>query len=318
MLELRELTRRFGDVVALDNASFVIRAGEAVGFIVLGLLAADHGEVRWNDVAIDRAARQRIGYMPEERGLYAKARVIDQLTYFSQLAGYDRPSARVQAKELLTRLGSPERASDKLEKLSLGNQQRVQLAAALVGRPDMLVLDEPFSGLDPVGVDTLAGEIEAALASGVGVLFSSHQLELVERLCDRVVMIEHGRIVRNEVVRMIDERSAIRFTVALTDRANGGADLRSTFADQRGVSRVDHLASTANSNDTGEADRSVTLLVHVDTTADPQFLLGLAQCAGSIIHFGFETPSLADRFRQSIDFTPTSDASPTEITGAGQ
>ena len=128
MLELRELTRRFGDVVALDNASFVIRAGEAVGFIgrngagkttamriVLGLLAADHGEVRWNDVAIDRAARQRIGYMPEERGLYAKARVIDQLTYFSQLAGYDRPSARVQAKELLTRLGIPERASDKLK-----------------------------------------------------------------------------------------------------------------------------------------------------------------------------------------------------------
>ena len=134
--------------------------------------------------------------MPEERGLYPKMKVQEQLVYLARLHGLSRPDASRRAAETIEVLGVAERANDRVENLSLGNQQRVQLAAALVHRPDVLILDEPFSGLDPVGVDALTGVLRGeADGRGVPVVFSSHQLELVERLCDRVVLIDHGRIV---------------------------------------------------------------------------------------------------------------------------
>jgi ABC-2 type transport system ATP-binding protein len=161
--------------------------------IILGVLGADRGEVRWRERPVDAGVRRRFGYMPEERGLYPKMRVRAQLTYLASLHGVAAPEAA--ADRWIERLGLSDRAEDRLEALSLGNQQRVQLAAALVHEPELLVLDEPFSGLDPVGVDVLSGVLAEYAATGVPVVFSSHQLELVERLCEAVAIIKDGRLV---------------------------------------------------------------------------------------------------------------------------
>ena len=161
--------------------------------IVLGVLSADRGEVRWRGAPVNTDTRTRFGYMPEERGLYPKMRVRTQLTYLAALHGVDAPEAA--ADRWIERLGLTERAGDRVEELSLGNQQRVQLAAALVHEPELLVLDEPFSGLDPTGVDVLSGVLSEYAATGVPVVFSSHQLELVERLCEAVAIIKDGRLV---------------------------------------------------------------------------------------------------------------------------
>ncbi len=152
--------------------------------IVLGVLEPDRGEVRWRGKPVDTGMRRRFGYMPEERGLYPKMRVRDQLVHFARLHGMSAAEAVAATDGWLERLGVAERARDRVEELSLGNQQRVQLAAALVHGPELLVLDEPFSGLDPVGVDVLSAVLRDLAGTGVPVIFSSHQLELVERLCE--------------------------------------------------------------------------------------------------------------------------------------
>jgi ABC-2 type transport system ATP-binding protein len=208
VLRLDNLRKSYGETVALDGVSFDVRAGEMFGFvgpngagkttlmrIVLGVLAADSGRVLWHGAPIEADARRRIGYMPEERGLYPKMRVRDQLVYIARLHGADEPAADAAAGRWMDRLGIAARAEDAVEALSLGNQQRVQLGVALVHEPDLLVLDEPFSGLDPDGVDALSGALlDEIRARQVPVVFSSHQLELVERLCDSIAIIAHGRI----------------------------------------------------------------------------------------------------------------------------
>jgi ABC-2 type transport system ATP-binding protein len=208
VLRLEELRKSYGETVALDGVSFDVEAGQMFGFvgpngagkttlmrIVLGVLAADSGQVLWHGAPIDAEARRRIGYMPEERGLYPKMRVRDQLVYMARLHGLSRPAAFEATDRWLERLGIAERAGDKVESLSLGNQQRVQLGVALVHEPDLLVLDEPFSGLDPDGVDALSGALLAEISDRqVPVVFSSHQLDLVERLCDSLAIIAGGRI----------------------------------------------------------------------------------------------------------------------------
>ena len=193
MLELIDLTRRFGDVVALDAVSFVVPPGQIVGFlgpngagkttamrIVLGVLEPDRGEVRWRGRPADLSTRRRFGYMPEERGLYPKMRVLDQLVYLARLHGLSDADADASSRRSLATLGVEDRAGDRVEQLSLGNQQRVQLGVALVHDPEVLVLDEPFSGLDPTGVDVMSGVLAERAEQGVPVVFSSHQLELVE------------------------------------------------------------------------------------------------------------------------------------------
>jgi ABC-2 type transport system ATP-binding protein len=207
-LEIRGLSKRYGETIAVQDLGFDVHAGELFGFvgrngagktttmrIVLGVLAPDAGEVRWDGRLLDFAARRRIGYMPEERGLYPKMRLAEQLAYLGELHGMTGVEARVSALRWLDRFGLKDRADDDLQALSLGNQQRVQLAAALVFGPDVLVLDEPFAGLDPVAVDVMADVLRERADAGVPVIFSSHELELVERVCDRVGIIERGRMV---------------------------------------------------------------------------------------------------------------------------
>ncbi len=208
MLTVSGLSRRFGDQVALDDVGFEVAPGRLTGFvgangagktttmrIILGVLAPHAGQVLWNGSPLTRETRRSFGYMPEERGLYPKMKIRDQLVFFGKLHGLDPDTAAERVDKLLERLGLADRCGDMLETLSLGNQQRVQIAAALVHEPVALVLDEPFSGLDPFAVDAMADLLREEVGSHVPVLFSSHQLELVERLCDDLVVLSRGTVV---------------------------------------------------------------------------------------------------------------------------
>ncbi|GAA5068873.1 ABC-2 type transport system ATP-binding protein [Thermocatellispora tengchongensis] len=205
MLVLDRLEKRFEGKQVLRGLTLAVRPGELFGLcgangsgkttvmrIVLGVTTADAGEVRWNGAPMDAAARRRIGYMPEDRGLYLKQRPLDQLVYFAMLSGVPQEEAERRAREWLEGLEVKAAANDKLEDLSLGNQQKVQLIAAVIHDPELLILDEPFSGLDLHAVDAMVEVLRAFAAGGIPVLFSSHQLDLVERLCDRVAIIRDG------------------------------------------------------------------------------------------------------------------------------
>jgi len=222
MIRLTAINRSFGDHRVLKDVSFDVKPGLMTGFvgangagktttmrIILGVLEADSGAVEVDGAPITRDYRAKIGYMPEERGLYPKMRVIDQLVYLGQLRGLSVTDARNKGNNILERLGLGERSRDNLEELSLGNQQRAQIAAALVHDPIALVLDEPFSGLDPVAVDTTLEVLREVAQTGAPVLFSSHQLDLVERLCDEIVIICDGAITaqgsRDELLRSVAE-----------------------------------------------------------------------------------------------------------------
>jgi ABC-2 type transport system ATP-binding protein len=294
VLELSHLSRRFGDVVALDDVSFSVGTGQMVGFvgpngagkttamrIALGVLHADAGEVRWRGAPVDAEVRRRFGYMPEERGLYPKMRVLDQLVYLARLHGLDAEDARSQAERTAEILGVGDRKRDRTESLSLGNQQRVQLAAALVHRPEALVLDEPFSGLDPVGVDVLSGVLREQAAGGVPVVFSSHQLELVERLCESVVLIHKGRIVAAGPIadlRAADERRLLR--VEVENAAPGWIERLA------GVRVLQPLPEGA-------------ILEIVDHAREAE-VLDAARAAGEVRHFSVVQPSLTDIFRKAV------------------
>jgi len=207
MLTIDGVTKQYGDRRVLDGVTFTVGDGRLTGFvggngagktttmrILLGVLQADAGTVSIDGATIGPADRRRFGYMPEERGLYPKMPVAEQITYFARLHGVDKRAAASRTTDLLDRLGLAPHADDAVEKLSLGNQQRVQVAAALAHDPEVLVLDEPFSGLDPMAVDVVLAVLREAAAGGVPVLFSSHQLDVVERLCDDVVVIAGGTI----------------------------------------------------------------------------------------------------------------------------
>lgn len=245
MLEIRKLTRRFGTTTAVDSVSFDVPPGRLTGFVggngagktttmrmVMGVLGIHEGEVCWQGSPISREDRRRFGYMPEERGLYPKQPILDQLVYLAQLKGMDARPARKEAAELLERFGLGDRMRDHLEKLSLGNQQRVQVVAAVLPRPAALVLDEPFSGLDPLAVDSMVDLLGDYTRDGVPVLFSSHQLELVERLCDHLVVLAAGRVVVAGSVTELRESGPPRF------RLVGGADA-GWVRDLRGVQALD-------------------------------------------------------------------------------
>ncbi len=295
MLELDRVTRRFGDVVALDHLSFSVEAGQMFGFvgsngagkttamrIVMGLDDPNAGEVRFAGAPIDRDMRSRFGYMPEERGLYPKTPALRQLTYLGRLHRLDKRTASDRAQALLERFGLADRMHESVENLSLGNQQRVQLAAALTHEPALLMLDEPFSGLDPVGVDALSEVLLERAARGVPVVFSSHQLELVERLCDAVAIIDAGHLVAAGEVEELRQRNGRRLLRVAVDTPDAGG-----WAD--GLAGV-HVQSR-------DATGVVVLL---EDGVDDQAVLAAAQAAGAVRHFAAVRPTLSELYREVV------------------
>ena len=240
-LEVDGLEKSFGDLVVLRGLNLRVQPGRILGFLgrngagktttmrcIFGLLDPDAGTVRYGGQELTRPIRRQFGYMPEERGLYPKMAVITQLVHFGRLAGMGRRSARDASMAWLDQLGLADRANDRLETLSHGNQQRVQLAAALVHGPQVLVLDEPFSGLDPVGVGEMGSVLREAAARGATILFSSHQLDLVEDLCVDVAIINAGRTVAHGDLADIRSRAdSRRVEVAVAGCALGARGGRS-------------------------------------------------------------------------------------------
>jgi ABC-2 type transport system ATP-binding protein len=292
-LELRALRRAFGDVVAVDDLSFTVPAGRLFGFvgrngagktttmrIICGLLAPDGGSVFWGSAPINAHARERIGYMPEERGLYPKMRVGDQLEYLAVLHGAPHADARRAARSWLERLDLTGRERSRVEELSQGNQQRVQLAAALVHRPDLLVLDEPFAGLDPIVTDLLAEVLREEAARGVPVLFSSHQLELVEHVCESVAIIDRGRLV---TCGAVDELRAAGPRLVRVDVRGAAPDWADSVAGAELIERV--------------GARTVFAL---GPGSDPQRILDEARRSGTVTHFAELQPTLSELFRELV------------------
>ena len=294
MLEITDLAKRYGNVVALDGATFTADPGRLLGFLgpngagkttamrcIFGLARPDRGQVRWNGADIDRLARLRFGYMPEQRGLYPRMRVAEQLRYFAEHHGMSSRDAATATTRWLERLGLADRAQSKLEDLSHGNQQRVQLGAALVHDPELLVLDEPFSGLDPIGIATMSEILHERAAAGVAVVFSSHQLDLVEDICEDVVIIARGRIV---AAGAIDElRAASDRRHLEVEVAGAGA---SWLNGRDGVAIVDTRGD----------------LVKLSVTADADLpgLLAAATAAGPVRRFSYQPPTLSELFMEAV------------------
>ena len=294
MLEIDRLSKRYGDVVALDGCSFRVARGQLLGFLgpngsgktttmrsVFSLVRPDSGEVRWDGKAISAHTRLDFGYMPEQRGLYPRMKVASQLAYFGQLHGMAKADAVVATGEWLDRLGLADRADARLEELSHGNQQRIQLAAALLHDPDLLVLDEPFSGLDPIGVQDMIDILVDRAAAGAAVVFSSHQLDLVEDLCEDVVIIAAGKVVLAGPVRALRSRSHHRYLeIEVTAPTT---PLQREFADFEVVTTT---------------DGRITLRLDDATPLEP--LIRRAADLGKVREFSFTPPNLSEVFREVV------------------
>jgi ABC-2 type transport system ATP-binding protein len=235
-LEIDRVTKRYGSTLALDEIEFAVPRGEIFGFlgsngagktttmrICLGIIPADAGEIRWEGTLAAELPRRTWGYLPEERGLYPRLTVLDQLVYFAELYGERPDEARRDALHWLARFRISELADRRAEELSKGNQQKVQFIAAILHDPDVLLMDEPFTGLDPVNVGLLREAFAELRDRGRTIVFSTHQMELAEALCQSVAIIDRGRLVAGGSVRAL-KRSAGRRIVrlALDDDAGAG------------------------------------------------------------------------------------------------
>ena len=295
-LEIDGLRRRYGTVIALDGLSFGVPAGQVFGFLgpngagktttmraIFGLTALDAGEIRWRGKPVDEAARRTFGYMPEERGLYPAMELFGQVEYFARLHGMDAAAATKAAWHWIDRLGLSGRGRDRIDALSHGNQQRAQLAVALVHDPELLVLDEPFSGLDPGGIDDMSSILAERAAAGVTVLFSSHQLDLVEGLCEAVAIIYRGRLVVSGAVADLRRGDRPRLAVRVAGDRTGAWSAG--------------LSSSLGTVDSVRTDG--TAKISLTSAADSQAILDLARAAGPVEHFAYEDRSLSEVFRQA-------------------
>lgn len=302
-LEFAHLEKCYGSLRALRDTTFSVSSGEIFGFvgsngagkttamrIALGVLSSDGGEVRWDGRPVDFAVRRRIGYMPEERGLYPRMKVGQQLGYLARLHGMDAAAAGRAVDRWTEVLGVAERRDDEVQKLSLGNQQRVQLAAALVHDPDILILDEPFSGLDPVAVDVMSVVLRERAETGVPVIFSSHQLDLVERLCDNVGIIKEGSMVAVGSIAELRTPEKPRWRIEGPPASLGWAG---------------RLAGV----DVVSADGGTTVVEVQQPSGNlEQEILVAALNAGPVTYFGQVQPHLADLYRHAVSDHPHGEA----------
>ena len=287
-LQVVGVRHAFGERVVLDGVDLDVPAGRVVGLlgpngagkttlmrIVFGVIDPQAGEVRWQGRPATADDRQRWGYMPQERGLYREMRTLDHLVWLARLYGIGRRDAERRARELLERLGLADRSGDAIRDLSGGMAQRVQLAAAMVHGPTLLVLDEPFAGLDPVATAFLAGVIGDHVAAGGHLVFSSHQLDLVQDLCETIVMIHHGRVVLEGAVRELREQAPDRYL-----RVDVGVE--ATWFDARDVEVVSSGSSASR--------------VRLGSGADAGAVLDVIRRHRRVADFGVEAPTLSELF----------------------
>ena len=292
----RGISQRFGDRVVLDGVDLEVPAGRVIGLlgpngagkttlmrILFGVLVPDAGIVEWRGHPADDDDRRSWGYMPQERGLYRDTRVLDQLTWIARLHGLDKATGAARATDLLERLGLGDRAGDKVQDLSGGMSQRVQLAAAMVHDPEVLVLDEPFSGLDPAAIEFLSAVILDHVRRGRSLLFSSHQLDLVEDLCETITLINHGRVVLHGDVGELKASSPDRYLRV-------GVPIEDGWIDPAWAT----VATT---------DASGTRL-RLDASADPGTVLDAVRAHVTVADFGVESPSLSELFLAATGEAP--------------
>ncbi|WP_271984659.1 ABC transporter ATP-binding protein [Pseudoclavibacter terrae] len=293
MLEIQNISKTYGDRKVLDDVSFSVEPGKLTGFVggngagktttmrtILGVVKPDAGVVTIDGRPVVVTDRARFGYMPEERGLYPKMKVKEQVTYFAELHGLSAKEAAKHADRFLEDLGLTERAGDNVEDLSLGNQQRAQIAASLAHEPEMLILDEPFSGLDPLAVEVVLETLQGFAARGVPVLFSSHQLDVVERLSDNLVIISGGAIRASGDRHELQERHSEgmhRISVA------GDAGW---LRDEPGITVL-------------EFDRGDAIFV-ADSGETAQRILRTALDRGPVFGFGRHIVKLSDIYREVV------------------
>lgn len=294
MLQIDNLHKHFGDVTALAGCTLGVGRGRMLGFLgpngagkttamrsVFGLVRPDSGTVNWDGRPISPGDRLGFGYMPEQRGLYPKMKTHDQLSYYARLHGLSSKDAAASTDYWLERFGLADRRTDPVESLSHGNQQRVQLAAALAHDPELLVLDEPFGGLDPIAVETMSDVLREQAAEGKAVIFSSHQLDLVEDLCEEVAIINEGAVVLEGSVKTLKDASPIRHLEL----------------------EVEGEASELLASLTGIREQSFDGARHsvtIEAAADVRGFIARAENVGRLRHFSYTTPSLSDLFREAV------------------
>jgi len=303
VLEVTDIRKRFGDVVALDGVSLRVERGQLVGFLgpngagktttmraIMQLLSLDGGAITWNGAPITPADRRRFGYMPAERGMYPRMRVRDHLVYYARLGGLNQAAAGAAADRWMERVDLTHRAGDDVQDLSSGNQQRVQLALALVNDPELLVLDEPFSGLDPIAAEVLKQILLDQVAQGTCLLFSSHQLDLVADVSREVVIVDRGRVVLQGDVREIRARSPYRYAhVEFADPVSWAPD----------IPGVDLVARDAE---------HVQLRVAPDV--DPAAVLADATSTAAVTSFSFAPHDLSEVFFNVVGRAPADEEVP--------
>lgn len=288
-LKVEHATKKFGDFTAVDDLSLQIEEGQMHGFLgangagktttfrmILGLLDPTQGNVRWKGEPITYATSRDVGYLPEERGLYPKMKVEDQLVYLGQLRQMGKADAKRETAAWLERFEVPHYASKKVEELSKGNQQKIQLIASLLHRPSLLILDEPFSGLDPVNVEMLKGAILEFQKQGATIVFSSHRMDHVEELCDDMSIMDKGKKVIGGSIREV-KRTFGKQNV----RVKMDQDL-SALRDIRGVENFTKTHDGA--------------LLQIADEAVAQKILAESMSLGTLRHFGIEEPSLEEIF----------------------
>jgi len=301
-LVLDGLVKRFGHITALDGISFSVERGQVFGFlgangagktttmrIVLDILRPDSGTATWNGTATTDVPRRTWGYLPEERGLYPRLEVLEQLVFFASLYAIPRKEAAARARDWLARFRIPEYEKRRAEELSKGNQQKVQLIAAILHEPDVLIMDEPFVGLDPVNVSLLKEAFGEMRKRGTTLIFSTHQMEMVEELCEAVVLIDRGKLVLGGPIRDV-KRSSGRQVVRLG--VEGDADLP-WLADLEGVSVV----------------RAGEDYTELDVRGrDPQDILAAALARGErVTQFLIADPSIEQIFIERVGRAPSED-----------
>ena len=312
-LLIDDLHKTFGRVVALDGLSFEVPAGQIFGFlgangagktttmrIALGVLAANSGTITWGGADTRELPRATWGYLPEERGLYPRMVVLDQLVFFASLHGVPRDIARRNALAWLQRLRVTDLAERKAEELSKGNQQKIQLISAILHNPPVLLMDEPFTGLDPVNVALLREAFLELRDEGRTLIFSTHQMETVEAMCESIAIVDRGRVVVGGPLRDVKRATGRRMVHLSVD----------------GDHRLAWLANVPGARILRPGiDRTE---IELDDGTEPDTILAAAVAAGArVSHFEVAEPSLEQIFIDHVGRAPDEETHLADVSDSG-